>query len=252
MLSSRRAAPRRPWCGRAQGSDAVCCLSCSRYHDQVSYRWSMLSVSVSFTHTIKTLGPMFTVLFSRLLLSERMPCSRLLSVLPVVLGVAITTSTEVEFALVPPTHTHHPRRAWLRQRGVARHRWASTRSTAALPTAQPSPVPSSPAQPVPQPSRQLAPGQVGFCCAVSSTVCQVRIPDRQPDPPSRSDASAPTTPRRYSRCSRSKLWPTAGSPSRSSSVLPRSTHYYCSCRCLSSLRPGDSPGQPPSGALVYL
>merc|ERR1719409_2233643 len=65
----------------------------------VSYRWSMLSVSVSFTHTIKTLGPMFTF-FSRLLLAERMPISRLLSVLPVVLGVAITTSTEVEFALV--------------------------------------------------------------------------------------------------------------------------------------------------------
>jgi len=66
----------------------------------VSYRWSMLSVSVSFTHTIKTLGPMFTIFFSRLLLSERMSLTRLLSVLPVVLGVAITTSTEVEFALV--------------------------------------------------------------------------------------------------------------------------------------------------------
>ena len=32
---------------------------------------------------------------------------RLLSVLPVVLGVAITTSTEVEFALVPPTRAQH-------------------------------------------------------------------------------------------------------------------------------------------------
>ena len=76
-------------------------------HHQVSYRWSMLSVSVSFTHTIKTLGPMFTIFFSRLLLAERMPISRLLSVLPVVLGVAITTSTEVEFALVPPTRAQH-------------------------------------------------------------------------------------------------------------------------------------------------
>ena len=74
---------------------------------QVSYRWSLLSVSVSFTHTIKTLGPMFTIFFSRLLLAERMPISRLLSVLPVVLGVAITTSTEVEFALVPPTRAQH-------------------------------------------------------------------------------------------------------------------------------------------------
>ena len=67
---------------------------------QVSYRWSLLSVSVSFTHTIKTLGPMFTILFSWLLLHERLSFPRLLAVLPVVLGVAITTSTEVEFALV--------------------------------------------------------------------------------------------------------------------------------------------------------
>ena len=66
----------------------------------VSYRWSLLSVSVSFTHTIKTLGPLFTVVFSRGLLRERLPASRYLSVLPVVLGVAIATSTEVEFALV--------------------------------------------------------------------------------------------------------------------------------------------------------
>ena len=166
----------------------MCCLSCSRYHDQVSYRWSMLSVSVSFTHTIKTLGPMFTVLFSRLLLSERMPCSRLLSVLPVVLGVAITTSTEVEFALVPPTHTHHPRRAWLRQRGVARHRWASTRSTAALPTAQPSPVPSSPARAAAQPSARAWTGGLLLCGQL------YRMPGAHPRP-----ATSPTQPQRCLR-----------------------------------------------------
>ena len=34
----------------------------------VTYRWSLLSVSVSFTHIIKTLGPLFTIFFSRLLL----------------------------------------------------------------------------------------------------------------------------------------------------------------------------------------
>ena len=96
------AALRRQWCGAASRPRAAAPL-----HHQVSYRWSMLSVSVSFTHTIKTLGPMFTIFFSRLLLAEHMPISRLLSVLPVVLGVAITTSTEVEFALVPPTRAQH-------------------------------------------------------------------------------------------------------------------------------------------------
>ena len=129
-------------------------------HHQVSYRWSMLSVSVSFTHTIKTLGPMFTIFFSRLLLSERMSFTRLLSVLPVVLGVAITTSTEVEFALVPPTRT--------RRLQLGLH--ASHRSP--QPNAQPS------LQPSPQPavlSPQPTPFQVGFCCAMSSTVCQVRL-----------------------------------------------------------------------------
>jgi len=66
----------------------------------VSYRWCLLSVSVSFAHTMKTLGPLFTIVFSRVLLQERLPASRYLSVLPVVLGVAIATSTEVEFAPV--------------------------------------------------------------------------------------------------------------------------------------------------------
>lgn len=139
-------------------------------HHQVSYRWSMLSVSVSFTHTIKTLGPMFTIFFSRLLLSERMSFTRLLSVLPVVLGVAITTSTEVEFALVPPTRTYRL------QLGL--HACHRSPHPAAQRSAQST---ARPAALSPQPN----PRQVGFCCAMSSTVCQVRLhihaPYRLPD-----------------------------------------------------------------------
>ncbi len=111
-------------------------------HHQVSYRWSMLSVSVSFTHTIKTLGPMFTIFFSRLLLSERMSFTRLLSVLPVVLGVAITTSTEVEFALVPPTRTYRL------QLGLH----ACHRSPHRSPTLSPAYSPARSPQPAAQPS----------------------------------------------------------------------------------------------------
>jgi len=66
----------------------------------VAYRWSLLSVSVSFTHIIKTLGPLFTIGFSRLLLQERTPASSCLSIVPVAVGVAITSATEAEFALV--------------------------------------------------------------------------------------------------------------------------------------------------------
>lgn len=64
-----------------------------------SYRWALMMATVSFVHTVKTLGPVFTIAFSRLLLGERLPASRYASVVPVVLGVALTSVTEAEFAL---------------------------------------------------------------------------------------------------------------------------------------------------------
>ena len=66
----------------------------------VSYRWSLMSASVAFTSTVKTLGPAFTIVFSRLALGERLGLARVLSVVPIILGVAITTITEAEFAWV--------------------------------------------------------------------------------------------------------------------------------------------------------
>lgn len=64
-----------------------------------SYRWALMMGSVSFVHTVKTLGPLFTIAFSRLFLDERLPMARYLSVAPVVLGVALTSITEAEFTL---------------------------------------------------------------------------------------------------------------------------------------------------------
>ena len=64
-----------------------------------TYRWALMSASVSFVHTIKTLGPAFTIAFSRLLLNERLPAAHYLSVAPVILGVALTSITEAEFAM---------------------------------------------------------------------------------------------------------------------------------------------------------
>ena len=158
-------------------------------HHQVSYRWSMLSVSVSFTHTIKTLGPMFTIFFSRLLLSERMSFTRLLSVLPVVLGVAITTSTEVEFALVPPTRT--------RRLQLGLHASHRSPQPNAQPSLQPSPQPSALS---PQPSAHPFSGRLLLCdeldclpgapiytCALPPARCLL-LPDTKaasaPPPPS--------------------------------------------------------------------
>lgn len=37
----------------------------------VSYRWALMTASVAFTSTVKTLGPGFTIVFSRVLLQVR-------------------------------------------------------------------------------------------------------------------------------------------------------------------------------------
>jgi solute carrier family 35 protein E1 len=64
-----------------------------------SYRIALMSASVSFAHTVKTLGPVFTIAFSRLLLGERLPLARYVFVIPVILGVSLTSITEAEFAM---------------------------------------------------------------------------------------------------------------------------------------------------------
>jgi len=66
----------------------------------VCYRWALMVSSVSFVHTVKTLGPVFTIAFSRLLLDERLPASSYSSVVPVTLGVALTSITGAEVTLI--------------------------------------------------------------------------------------------------------------------------------------------------------
>jgi len=65
----------------------------------VAYRWSLLSASVSFTCIVKTLAPLFTIIFSYTVANEPTPLSRCASVIPVVIGVALTSATEVEFSV---------------------------------------------------------------------------------------------------------------------------------------------------------
>ena len=66
----------------------------------VAYRWSLMAASIAFVHTVKTLGPVFTVVFARLLLGERLPLLHYLAVVPIVLGVALTSITDAEGSLV--------------------------------------------------------------------------------------------------------------------------------------------------------
>ena len=63
-----------------------------------SYRWALMSASVAFIHTVKTLGPVFTIAFSRLMLSEQLPLARCAAVAPIILGVALTSITDAEFS----------------------------------------------------------------------------------------------------------------------------------------------------------
>lgn len=78
---------------------AIAPVSLSMVLSLVAYRWSLLSASVSFTCIIKTLAPVFTMIFSYIIVNEPTTWSRCASVIPVVIGVALTSATEVEFSL---------------------------------------------------------------------------------------------------------------------------------------------------------
>lgn len=78
---------------------AIAPVSLSMVLSLVAYRWSLLSASVSFTCIIKTLAPVFTMIFSYIIVNEPTTWTRCASVIPVVIGVALTSATEVEFSL---------------------------------------------------------------------------------------------------------------------------------------------------------
>ena len=58
---------------------------------------SLKFVAVSFTETIKSSAPFFTVIFARLILGERTSFMVNLSLLPVVGGLALCSATELSF-----------------------------------------------------------------------------------------------------------------------------------------------------------
>jgi len=79
---------------------AVLPLAFTIFTSVVLYRVSLLYNSLSFAQAVKTLQPLFATLLSAVFLRERSSTRRVVSLLLLLLGVAITTTTEVSFSAI--------------------------------------------------------------------------------------------------------------------------------------------------------
>ncbi|KAJ9523731.1 hypothetical protein QJQ45_020166, partial [Haematococcus lacustris] len=58
---------------------------------------SFAAVAISLTHTVKTLEPAFNVVLSKLILGEGTPTGAVLSLVPIIMGVAMASAGELSF-----------------------------------------------------------------------------------------------------------------------------------------------------------
>ncbi|CAB3373600.1 Hypothetical predicted protein [Cloeon dipterum] len=72
-------------------------VGCTRFMTVILGLVALNYVAVSFTETIKSSAPMFTVIISRLLLGERTGLYVNLSLIPVMTGLALCSATELSF-----------------------------------------------------------------------------------------------------------------------------------------------------------
>ena len=75
-------------------------LALGKLLSQLTSQISLRLVPVSYTHTIKALMPLFTVLLSRLILGERQSLHIYLSLVPIIVGVIIASLSELSFDAV--------------------------------------------------------------------------------------------------------------------------------------------------------
>ncbi|CAF3354617.1 unnamed protein product, partial [Rotaria sp. Silwood2] len=75
-------------------------LAIGKLLSQLTSQISLRLVTVSYTHTVKALMPLFTVIFSRIILREEQSITIYLSLLPIITGVIIASISELSFNVI--------------------------------------------------------------------------------------------------------------------------------------------------------
>ncbi|CAF0795030.1 unnamed protein product [Adineta steineri] len=72
-------------------------LAIGKLFSQLTSQISLRLVPVSYTHTVKALMPIFTVVLSRIILSEEQSFMTYISLIPIIVGVIIASLSELSF-----------------------------------------------------------------------------------------------------------------------------------------------------------